>query len=157
MITIGAVLFALVFVLILLLVPLSRRKRIQESFQTLPILLETSLKKIGIHPPIFLRDWARRARLSPLARAYHEINAALSRLHEPPKPTDTPAERVTSLEATLPPTSPPAQILLAEYQSATYSRDYTADLSAAQKAGSDIRSLSYRAWLQRLINKKPLS
>ena len=157
LITISAVLVALVFALILLLVPFARKKRFQERFQTLPIFLETSLKRIGIHPPTFLRDWARRARLSPLARAYHEINAALSRLNEPPRPTDTPAERVTSLEAALPPASPPAQKLLAEYQTATYSRDYTADLSAAQTAGSDIRSLSYRAWLQRLINKKPVS
>jgi hypothetical protein len=77
LITISAVLVALVFALILLLVPFARKKRFQERFQTLPIFLETSLKRIGIHPPTFLRDWARRARLSPLARAYHEINAAL--------------------------------------------------------------------------------
>ena len=152
---IGAIVLALLLALVLLLLPLARRKQLQERIQTLPIFLESSLKQIGIHPPTFLRDWARRARLSPLARSYHEINSALSRLDQPPSLTDTPAERVTALELTLPPASPPAQRLLAEYQTATYSRDYQADLATAHKAGSDIRNLSYRAWLQRLVNKKP--
>jgi transglutaminase-like putative cysteine protease len=150
---IGAILIGLLLALVLLLIPLARRKRLHERIQTFPILLEMSLKRIGIHPPNYIRSWANRARLSPLARSYHEINAALSRLSQPPSPTDTPAERVASLENTLPPASQPAHRLLAEYQTATYSRDYTADLAVAQKAGGDIRNLSYRAWVQRLINK----
>lgn len=155
MLGIGGIVIVLLLTLVFLLIPLARKKRLNERMQNLPIFLETSLKSIGIHPPAFLRDWARRARLSPLARSYHEINAALSRLDQHPSPTDTPAERVSSLETTLPPASPPARKLLAEYQTAIYSRDYTANLLAAQEAGSTIRSLSYRAWLQRWITRKP--
>jgi hypothetical protein len=117
-------------------------------------MLETSLRRIGLQPPSFLREWARLARLSPISRSYQEINAALRRIGMKPSPTDTPLERVVSLETALPPAELPANRLLGEYQSATYSQGYSPNLLMALQAGKEIRSLSYRAWLQRLVNGK---
>jgi hypothetical protein len=118
----------------------------------LPVVLEKSIRKVGLQPPAFLKKWALRARLNPLFRAYQEINSALTRLGNHPSLTETPAERALNLAEALPPAGPPANTLLKEYQSAVYSRDYSPDLPTAQRAGNQIRSLSYRAWLQHLLS-----
>lgn len=151
---IGVILTSLLVTLALLAVSIRRNKRIREKLPNLPILLEASLRKIGLQPPAFIRQWAQLARLSPISRSYQEINAALRRIGMKPSPTQTPSERVHLLEEVLPPTGTPAHRLLIEYQSATYSRDYSPNLIIAQKSSREIRSLSYRAWLQGLVNGK---
>ena len=151
---IGTIVTGLLLALILLFVSIRRNKQMREKLPNLPIMLEASLRKIGLQPPAFIRQWAQLARLSPISRSYQEINAALNRIGLKPTPTQTPAERVHSLEEALPPTGNPAHRLLTEYQTATYSRDYSPNLSVAQKAGKEIRSISYRAWLQRMVNGK---
>jgi hypothetical protein len=148
----GSVILGLLVVLVLLMVPLIRKRRLHERIPNIPIMLEKNFRRFGLQPPAFLLEWARRARLSPLARYYHEINYALRRLGNSPSLTDTPAERVSSLETELPPASSPAHRLLTEYETATYSRDYQPNMPAAHEASKEIRSISYRAWLQRLVN-----
>lgn len=148
----GGAIIGLVVVLVLIFLPTIRRKRLHERIPNIPVALESTLRRVGLQPPAFLMAWARRARLSPLARYYHEINSALNRLGNSPTLTATPAERVASLENELPPASSPAHRLLAEYQSATYSQDYHPDMDIAQKSSKEIRSISYRAWLQRLVS-----
>ncbi len=149
---IGAIAIGLIIALSLLFLSIFRNKRMRERLPNLPIMLEASLRRIGLQSPPFLQRWAQLARLSPISRAYQEVNAALRRIGIKPRPTETPSERVHALEEALPPTGIPAQTLLVEYQSATYSRDYSPDLVSAQKASKEIRALSYRAWLQGLIN-----
>jgi len=153
---IAVLLVGLLATLIFLLLPIARRRRWHEKLPMLPVALERGIRRIGLQPPAFLKNWAIRARLNPLNRAYQEINSALNRLGSNPSLTDTPAERTLSLAEVLPPAGPPAKRLLEEYQSAVYSRNYSPDLPAAQLASSQIRSLSYRAWLQRLLsNNRP--
>lgn len=123
------------------------------NFQAMPIVMESTLIKVGIRPPNLLQQWARRAALPPLSKAYLEINHALSRLGSRPALTATPAERAASLSGLVPPAKDPAQVLVSEYEVATFSPQ-PADLSAARQAGSEIRTLSYKAllrkWLARL-------
>lgn len=145
------VLFILLFAL---LIPLAYRRGLHEKLPSIPLTLERGFRRLGIHPPSFLRRWARRSALSPLARAYMEINLALSRLGSHPEPKDTPAERAGELVAILPPLESPAHILVTEYQSATYSAQKTVDLGAAQKAGSVIRVESIKAFLQKILQRR---
>ena len=77
----------------------------------------------------------------------------MSRLGSRPALTATPAERAASLSGLVPPAKAPAQVLVSEYEVATFSPQ-PADLPAARQAGSEIRMLSYKAllrkWLARL-------
>ncbi len=148
----GGAIIGLFVVLVIITLPLIRRKRLYERIPNIPITLENSLRRIGLQPPAFLLEWARRARLSPLARYYHEINSALKRLGKNPALTETPAERVASLETELPPAGSPAHRLLDEYQTATYSQGYQPDMNIAQQTSREIRAISYRAWFQRLLS-----
>jgi transglutaminase-like putative cysteine protease len=154
---VSGILIVLLAAMIGLLIPFARKKRWHEKIPAIPIMLETGMRKIGLQPPAFLKEWAFMARLSPLARAYHEINRALSRLGSRPNPNFTPAERAASLGQLVPQAAPPADRLLDEYQLTVYGQNYSPDLVVAQQAGKEIRSLSLRAWLQQLINerKKP--
>ena len=151
--TILIVTIGLVLALIILMILLIGRKQLHKRMSFLPIFLESGIRRIGIQPPSFLRSWAHRATLSPLARAYLEISLALSRLGNHPQPTDTPTERADALVATLPPAQPPTHILLSEYQLATYSPKKTADIQTARKASHEIRWLSYKALYHRLMDR----
>lgn len=152
-ISIILIIFAGLFMsLLILLISLARRKKLQRLVEPFPIMMDKGIRRIGIHPPSFFRNWAHRTTLSPLARAYVEINQALSRLGEHPHPTDTPSERAEALISTLPPAQSPTQTLLSEYQLATYSTRKAADIQAARKAGAEIRWLSIKALYQRFID-----
>jgi transglutaminase-like putative cysteine protease len=145
------ILGAIVLCLVLLLAPLFWRGQLAKRLPSFPILLESGFRKLGMKPPHLLREWAHRMTLSPVAKAYLEINHALRRLGRPAQPKDTPAERAAALSRLLPIAQSSAQRLLAEYQAATYSQQ-SANPLAARQAGSEIRSLSYRAVFQRLIS-----
>jgi transglutaminase-like putative cysteine protease len=136
-----------------LLIPLAYRKGLHERLPSIPVTLERSLLRFGLQPPSFLRRWSRRATLSPLARAYMEINLALNRLGIHPEPNNTPAERANNLISILPPSESPARILISEYQTATYSTETSIDIQAAQRAGSEIRLHSFKAFLQNLFDR----
>ncbi|OGO30658.1 MAG: hypothetical protein A2136_03150 [Chloroflexi bacterium RBG_16_54_11] len=107
---------------------------------------------IGIRPPEFLLRWVYFHRLPVLSRSYMEINRALVRVGEKPAIQDTPAERTDSLIKIIPSATAPASQLLAEYQTSAYS-PYPADLDVAQKAGHEIRKLSWVAWLSRILSR----
>jgi len=120
------------------------RRSLLDRWNSVPLLLESGLRRAGVKSPRALRRWAYRASLQPLDKAYMEINNALTRLGNRPSPTETPLERTHSLVHILPPTRLPAELLLAEYQSATYGRK-PVDVQTAWLAGLEIRRLSYRA------------
>ncbi len=153
--TIGvfAIVAGLVIAMIILSIPFLRRRRIYEKLPQLPVFLEKGFLRIGLKPPAFLRRWAHYGRLSPLSRAYTEINLALIRLGNHPSPTETPAERASTLSYVLPVAIQPIEHLLSEYQTATYSQNYTADIETARSDGVKIRNLSYEEFLRRIWDR----
>ena len=116
----------------------------------LVVSLELNLKRIGLRPPAFLTRWARTASLTPLSRAYVEVNRALTRLGAPPEPFFTPAERGAALAALLPNAAPEVSNLVTQYQRMTYSQ-YPGDLVTAQAAARTVRNMSWLARLNKLI------
>lgn len=122
------------------------------QLRPVPVILEEALVRIGLRPPRFLRRWARQAQLPVLAKAYIEINRALSRLGQPAAVDDTPIERARNLGQLAPPALQPAERLVWEYQIETFSRQ-PADLDAARQAASEIRRLSFQVLLQRLLSR----
>jgi hypothetical protein len=141
----------LALALIALLIPLIRRKQLHKKVPLLPIFLEKTMLRAGIKPPRILRSMALMASLSPLERAYQQINLALARLGRQPAMMHTPAERAATLIDRLPPTREPAQVVLAEYHRATYSSRNNANQLSAQRAGEEIRRLSLRAYIRRRL------
>ncbi|MBN1149240.1 MAG: transglutaminase domain-containing protein [Anaerolineales bacterium] len=115
-----------------------------------PILLEAVFLRLGIQPPKRVQLWARHSSLPPLAKAYVEINRALDRTGNPPAATDTPAERAASLGQRLPPARKAAQRLVYEYEIGVFGRR-PANLVIALRAATDIRQLSFKALLGRLL------
>jgi hypothetical protein len=91
--------------------------------------------------------------LSPIERAYSEVDRALTRLGAVPAPADTPAERAAALAALLPPASESTYLLLAEYQAAAYSA-HRYNPYLATEAARSIRSLSWKALLRSLLRQK---
>jgi transglutaminase-like putative cysteine protease len=136
--------------ILIVLVWRARRQRVLSPF---PVLVERGFLRLGWKPPAFLRRWAKRALLSPLQRAYVEVDQALVRLGASPTPADTPAQRTATLAYVLPPASGPAYQLLAEYHSGTYS-PHLYSVHAAQEAARSIRRLSWVAKLRRLVGRK---
>ena len=131
---------------------LIRSLRNRRGTPPLPVQLESGLEKIGLQSPKILLRWARYARLSPLARAYNELNRALSRLGEPAVISDTPSERADGLVQLLPISENPVQAVIIPYQSSVYG-DKNEDPEEAQTAGKEIRKISYFAKIQRLFSR----
>lgn len=126
------------------------RLRQRRGLPPVPVQLEARLRELGVEPPTILRRWVRYATLSPLTRAYLELNRALIRLGSPPRPIDTPSERAAVLQRLLPAASTSIQNLVVEYQSAIYSQ-HPGNVEVAQRAGNEIRKLSFLAIIQRVI------
>jgi transglutaminase-like putative cysteine protease len=147
-----AVWYLLAALILGLAIHFTRRVRKARGSPPIAVQLETGLLRIGIQPPRILRRWVHYATLSPLARAYLELNRALRRLGSSPKPNETPAERASVLSRLLPAADNSIQILLAEYQSATYG-PISGDIQAARLAGIEIRNLSFLEMLKRLFSR----
>jgi transglutaminase-like putative cysteine protease len=141
----------LVIILTALLIPLLRRKQLHRKVPLIPIFLEKAMLRAGLKPPRALRNMAFLASLSPLERAYQQINSALARLGRKPAPRYTPAERAASLIEKLPAARDPTQVVIAEYHLATYSPRDNANQTVAQRAGNEIRRLSFRAKLRKMF------
>ena len=139
----------LIVVLLALAIPLIRRRQLHKKVPLLPIFLEKIMRRAGLKPPRFLQSLALLAALSPLERAYQQINLALARIGRLPSPTYTPAERTEALSDRLPTTRAPANVVLTEYHRAVYSPRGASDEQAAIQAGDEIRSISIRAMLRR--------
>lgn len=124
--------------------------------EPLPVQVDHSIRRLGITPPYFLRQWANQALLSPLGRAYQEVNKALNRLQKAPPIDATPAERAGALAQALPEAAQPVHKLLKEYELGTYST-HPVDIFSARQAGSEIRRLSnaarFRSWFSWLFSK----
>ena len=144
----------LLVILILLLIPIFRRRKLFEKIPPVSILLERSFKRFGLRPPAIIGFLAYKASLSPIAKSYMEISLALARLGQRPAPSDTPKERTENLKVEIPIVQPEADILLREYQLTTYSLSRHPNLPVAMQAGKTIRRISYRAYIQRLFSRE---
>ncbi len=136
--------------LIVLLSALVWRVRQRRGSAPLVVQLEAGIRRLGLEPPKALRLRVRRATLSPLERAYLELNQALARLGAPPAAAHTPIERAVALTSLLPEATDPVQQLLAEYETSTYS-PRLGDLNIAQQASRTIWILSWQARIRRLF------
>ncbi len=126
------------------------RWRRRRSLPPFAVLLERAVRNLGWTPPVYVRRWAHRARLSPLEKAYIELDRALLRLGAPPGSADTPAERAADLGAILPEASQAVIRLALAYQGATYG-PHRRSVYQAQEAARDIRWLSWEAKLRRAV------
>ena len=128
------------------------RMRVVRGSPPLPVQIEAGLQRIGVASPVFLRRWARFTLLPIVARAYHEINKALSRLGNSPALPDTPAERAQKLTEILPVAAVPIQSLITSYEAITYGPHFLDDPNA-RRAGWEIRKQSYLSKLQRWFSR----
>jgi transglutaminase-like putative cysteine protease len=134
----------------LILLAVVWRKHRPRTLTPVPVLLKRGLDRFDIQPPAALARWVLHATLPPLARAYQELNYALIRLGAPPDPAATPAERAAALSRLLPEAAGSAGRLLAEYHDMAYSLR-PGDPDTAQQAGRDVRTLSWRAVIQKRL------
>ncbi len=140
-------------ILVLLLVgTVVWKNRHRFTFPSIPILIETTLVKLGIQPPQAIQHWAKRAALPPLSKSYLEINRALNRLGETIGINLTPAERAGKLSNILPPASEPAHRLVSEYEITIFSQE-AGDYNIARRSGGEIRSLSLKAFFVNLFKR----
>jgi hypothetical protein len=137
-------------IIIISIILFVRRLRIRRGSPPIPVQIESSLERVGIKSPKILQRWARYASISPLSRAYLELNHALARLGQPPAKADTPSERGKDLVQRLPLAETPVQAVLTPYQNSIYGNQ-PSDPDEAQSAGKEIRKLSYLARLQRFL------
>jgi len=128
------------------------RFRNRINLQAAPIAIENTFYKFGLRPPASVQRWARHAKLPPLAKAYTEINHALSRLGKKPVGTETPAERASALGQIVPPASNPAFQLVNEYQLGIFSQQ-PANLDLARQAAGEVKRLSYKEYIHRMFAK----
>ncbi|MFC1921963.1 transglutaminase family protein [Chloroflexota bacterium] len=140
----------LITVIIISTILFVRRLRIRRGSPPIPVQIESSLARAGIKSPKLLQRWARYATISPLSRAYLELNNALARLGQPPNEADTPSERGKDLVQLLPLAEAPVQTVLTPYQNSIYGNQ-TSSHDEAQIAGKEIRKLSYLARLQHFL------
>ena len=129
-----------------------RRVRKKRNSPPIPVQLEAGLKRLGIQSPPVLRRWVHAALLSPLARAYRELNRALVRLGKPPAPTNTPAERGTALSLLLPTATTPINLLIDEYHVEIYGNQ-PGNPQIAYQAGVEIRKRSYQSQVQSFVDR----
>lgn len=143
---------ALAVVAVIATIFLIRSIRYRRGSPPLPVQIESGFKRFGIQSPKILLRWSRYARLSPLARAYHELNRALSRLGKPAVISDTPTERAGNLVKLLPISQDPVQAVVIPYQNSIYG-EQAEDHETAYQAGKEIRKISYLAKIQRFFSR----
>lgn len=144
---VGSIIAALVIILILIF---NSRNISLQSFPSLPILIDTALRKIGVEPPEFIKKWAFRVALPAISRAYLELNDSLSRLGNQPNPNKTPRERAFLMASIIPELSNPAHTLVNQYEIATYGKSRP-DIVSAQVSSRQIRYLAFREYFRRLL------
>jgi transglutaminase-like putative cysteine protease len=145
-------LVALAFIIVFGISLFARRLRIRRGSPPIAVQIESSLGRAGIKSPKILTQWARQASLSPLSRAYLELNRALSRLGQSPQISHTPTERANALVQMLPATEIPVNSVLIPYQTSIYGNK-PANTEDAERSGKEIRKLSYLARLQRFFSR----
>lgn len=123
------------------------RKRRNFIIQPLPIMIENTLNKYGIKAPESIHLMSRRALLTPISKAYLQINIALERLEAKPGPNETPFERAERLGILVPEAEKAAHRLVREYQVATFSKK-PANMVIAWNAAAEIKEITRKPILR---------
>ena len=133
---------------------LFRRYR-AEGGLTLAVLAERGFARFDIHPPKALVQMARLSELSPIARAYMQINLTLGWLGLPPNIGDTPEQRAAALAARLPGLKDEILALSRDYQSRLYSRNKVShderSLLIMRRIRWAARIMKFHNWVDRTI------
>ncbi len=85
-----------------------------------PIYLQAAYERNGGRSPVWLTNWARWARLTPIERAFETINRSLRLLGEPPVFYATPTERAKLLTGKLPIATSAVEVLLEQHQASLF-------------------------------------
>jgi len=129
-------------------------KRIQEGVG-IPELVTKGFARLDIAVPDPIARWARYSALSPVERAFLQINQALRWLGAAPKSGDTPEQRSQALAKLIPDLSNEIQTLSQDYQFRTYSRSKISREERALRFMKLIRSAArrqqVRTWIERTI------
>jgi len=136
----------------LALIVLAVRMRRRQRMPALPVLIESGLRRVGWRPPKFLQRWAHWTRMTPLERAYAEIDRALDRLGAGAAAADTAAERAAALSSHLPEGCAPVSLLLNHYHLDVYGRQ-TMTFDGVEEAARALRRLSWRRRLAQLVGR----
>jgi hypothetical protein len=150
--------FVLPSILLILLISgviLSHRFSLSER---LPVYLMDRYSKNGNRPPLWLSNWVKWSKLSPIERAFHSINLSLHWLGQGQPSYKTPAERADILAKSLPSAKDAVTELAHEHQSALFAGG-TANLKIARRAGFKIivetvrcRIIKFREYLKQRYN-----
>lgn len=97
------------------------RKRQFDPQQSLPVLLERTLRRRGWRIPRWLTQWSLFNQLSPIERSFYSVGWMNRIMGVQVQSAWTPAEHVRALVGVLPESELPAKQLLEEYQKAVYS------------------------------------
>ncbi len=138
----------------LLVYALYRWRKYSLKGSPMPTWFEKTLIKRGIRPPRWLINWSIRAQRSPIENLFANVAEMLRVWGQPPELDLTPFEQVRQLSSIVPDLSDNANLLLQEYQRATYSR-HKVDIIRARQAATDLRQKGYQLWFQRLIRLNP--
>jgi transglutaminase-like putative cysteine protease len=142
-----------ILVLAVIVVPISYRYMQKRGLRPLPVIIESGFERLNITPPKLIRRWARYAKLTPLERAYTEINFALIRMGSLPGLEATPAERSALLIDIFPNLKSQISQLAHIYQTNLYSH-HPIEIQEALEIGKLIRNVTImekvRRWLERL-------
>ncbi|NTV37138.1 MAG: transglutaminase domain-containing protein, partial [Anaerolineaceae bacterium] len=142
----GAVVLAATFILWI-----RSRAKVRRQMAIFMQRVEKNLEKRGIKLPTWLRNsiWGRK--VSPMDRAFGVVTWALLQLRMPYYPGMTAARQVDVLKKRLPNGETALETLLVEYEKAMYT-DEQADIQTARRASRQVRWLTARAWVNRLIH-----
>ncbi len=114
--------------------------------------ITNKLSSLGIHPPAFLESWASNTLLPLIARAYQEVNNTLRSLGKKPEPGATPSERAAQVIRLIPEAKQPVEVLLSEYERASYSPAQPNIKEARQSAGA-LRALTRAVLVKKWISR----
>ncbi|MBI2758652.1 MAG: hypothetical protein HYX49_08220 [Chloroflexi bacterium] len=117
----------------------------------LTLYLSKSWENSGLTTPLWVENWRRWNHLTPLERAFANVNLSLRWLGKPQPLYATPAERAASLSKLMPSAAAHIEALTFEHESALFT-PRPANLSRARRASFFILLHTIRALIQRIAN-----
>jgi transglutaminase-like putative cysteine protease len=104
---------------------------------------QSLVQRVHPHLPFWLQ-------ITPIQRSFLSVDIALRLLGRPPRPSQTPAERVAILQKLIPEAVEPAQNLLRVYESTMYS-PHPGDPHIARHSATQLFRIALINWLKRLL------
>jgi transglutaminase-like putative cysteine protease len=117
----------------------------------LAVVAERTLIRLDIQPPKLLTRMARKSEMSPMTKAFWQINEALGWMGQPPKIGDTSEQRAYALARLLPSLREEILTLNRDYQLRTYSLSKISPDVRASQIATQIRWESRRQQLKKRI------